>query len=130
MIEGDRFNHSFTVSQNVYRGFIDVFNDRNPLHTDDNWAKANGFKGKVMHGNILNGFISFFVGECLPMKNVIIYTQHIRFSQPVYLDDTLDFSAEITGVFESVNTYEFKFTFRNMEEKRVAYGTIQIGLLT
>ncbi|MCF8448413.1 MAG: hypothetical protein K9G49_00970 [Taibaiella sp.] len=130
MIEGDKFNHSFTVSQNVYSGFIDVFNDRNPLHTDSNWATANGFKGKVMHGNILNGFISFFVGECLPVKNVIIYTQHIRFSQPVYLDDALDFSAEITGVFESVNTYEFKFTFRNKEEKRVAYGTIQIGLLT
>ena len=129
MQQGDQFAYRFTVTPRVYDGFVDVFNDKNPLHTDSGWAQSFGFKDKVMHGNILNGFLSFFVGECLPQKNVIIHSQSIRFSLPVYLGDELEFTAEITGFFESVNTYEFKFTFRNSDKKRVANGNIQIGLL-
>jgi 3-hydroxybutyryl-CoA dehydratase len=129
MQTGQTYQHSFTVSEPVYEGFINVFNDRNLLHTDAEFAVEKGFKGRVMHGNILNGFISYFVGECLPLKNVIIHAQSIKFSLPVYLGDELKFNAEITGVYESVHTYEFKFYFKNKEGKKVAKGEIQIGLL-
>jgi len=129
MQQGDIYTHAFTVTPGVYDGFIQTFGDRNPLHTDGAFAVSKGFKGPVMHGNILNGFLSFFVGECLPLKNVIIQAQSIKFSLPVYLNEELEFHAEITGVFESVNTFEFKFNFKNAEGKKVAKGEIQIGLL-
>ncbi|MES2702322.1 MAG: MaoC/PaaZ C-terminal domain-containing protein [Bacteroidota bacterium] len=129
MQQGDKFTHRFVVDDRVYNGFIEIFNDRNPLHTDAGWAQSKGFKGMVMHGNILNGFVSYFVGELLPMKNVIIHAQTINFSLPVYMGDEVEFNAEVAGYYESVNTYEFKFTFRNGEGKRVAKGTVQIGLL-
>jgi acyl dehydratase len=38
------------------------------LHIDDDYARSKGFKQKVMHGNILCGFLSRFVGELLPVK--------------------------------------------------------------
>jgi len=126
--EGDKFIEKFHLSEKIYDGFIALFKDRNPLHTDEQFAIDNGFKGRVMHGNILNGFISFFIGECLPVKNVIIHLQEIQFKNPVYLDDRLDFFAEVSGVFESVNTVEFKFNFKNVETKTVAKGKIQIGV--
>jgi len=69
MQQGDIYTHAFTVTPGVYDGFIQTFGDRNPLHTDGAFAVSKGFKGPVMHGNILNGFLSFFVGECLPLKN-------------------------------------------------------------
>jgi 3-hydroxybutyryl-CoA dehydratase len=83
-----------------------------------------------MHGNILNGFLSYFVGECLPLKAVLIQTQEIKYLHPVYLNDHLTLHAEISDVFESVNTIEFKYYFENQDKKKVARGTIQIGLLT
>jgi 3-hydroxybutyryl-CoA dehydratase len=126
---GDQFVIDFVVSDEIYEGFIKVFKDRNPLHTQDEFAIRNGFRGKLMHGNILNGFLSYFVGEGLPDKNVIIQTQDIKFLLPVYLGDNLKFSSEITDFFESVNTYEFRFYFQNREGKKVARGKIQIGLL-
>ena len=129
MEQGQRFKHSFTVTSAVYKGFMDTFNDYNPLHTDTEFAMSKGFKGAVMHGNILNGFLSYFIGECLPDKNVIIYEQSIKYSLPVYLGNQLEFNGEITRFFESVNTFEFKFDFKNSEGKKVAKGTIQIGLL-
>ena len=129
MKQGDTFTHSFVVSERTYNTFIELFEDRNPLHTDSSVAATHGFRDKVMHGNILNGFISFFVGECLPEKNVIIHSQQISYSKPVYMNDNLQFSAEISGVHESVNAIEFRFSFQNQDNVKVASGKIQIGVL-
>ena len=125
----DKYEQIFDVNSEVYNGFIQVFKDNNPLHTNEQFAQTNGFKGRVMHGNILNGFISYFVGECLPVKNVIIHLQEIQFKQPVYLNDKLLFEAVVTGIYDSVNAVEFKFSFKNDAQKVVAKGKIQIGLL-
>ncbi len=125
---GDYFEEIFIVSDETYGGFIQIFKDKNPLHTSENFAIDKGFKGIVMHGNILNGFLSYFIGECLPTKNVIIHSQEIQFKNVVYLNDKLKFKAEITGVYESVNVIEFRYDFKNESKKTVAKGKIQIGL--
>ena len=126
---GDKFREKFTVTDIVYNGFIEIFRDKNPLHIDDKFALVKGFKSKVMHGNILNGFLSYFIGECLPTKDVIIHSQEIQFKGPVYLEDKLDLITEAIGVYESVNVIEFKFSFKNKELKTVAKGKFQIGLI-
>ncbi|GAP71793.1 hypothetical protein SAMD00024442_18_36 [Candidatus Symbiothrix dinenymphae] len=110
--EGQTYEDKFCVSSDVYNGFIDVFHDKNPLHTDVAFAKSKGFESRVMHGNILNGFLSYFIGERLPTKDVIIHSQEIQFKNAVYLDDELDFKAQVVGIYESVNAVEFKFEFR------------------
>jgi 3-hydroxybutyryl-CoA dehydratase len=129
MVKGDSFSTQFIVTTEIHEGFMRLFKDRNPLHTSQVFARAQGFEKMVMHGNILSGFLSYFVGECLPVKNVMILSQEISFSMPVYLHDCLDFRAEITDVHESVHTVEFKFHFQNSEIKRVARGKIQIRRL-
>jgi 3-hydroxybutyryl-CoA dehydratase len=104
--KGDKYTEPFIVSKEIYSGFIQVFKDKNPLHTDALFAQTRGFDAEVMHGNILNGFLSYFVGECLPTKDVIIQIQTIKYALPVYLNDTLLLYAEVVDVFESVNTIE------------------------
>ena len=89
MQKGDVFKTTFKVTEQVYNGFISLFHDKNPLHTNADFAIKKGFESRVMHGNILNGFVSYFIGECLPIKNVIIHTQEIKYVQPVYLNDEL-----------------------------------------
>lgn len=125
----DSFEESFLVSKKTYEDFIKLSQDKNPLHTNNEFAMSKGFKEKVMHGNILNSFLSFFVGECLPVKDVIIHSQSIQFKNPVYLSEKLNFSATVSGVFESVNAVEFKYFFRNSKSKVVAKGKIQIGII-
>ena len=128
MKKGDKIAFSCFVNESIYNGFIDIFNDNNPLHTNFEYAVSKGFKGKVMHGNILNGFLSYFIGERLPNKDVIIHSQQISFGNPVYLNDKLDFEAEVEEVYDSVKVIKFKFYFKNGEGKNVAKGNIQIGL--
>ena len=126
---GDLFIEIFVVTDKTYSGFIQLFKDENPLHTDEQFAKEKGFKGIVMHGNILNGFISYFIGECLPTKNVIIHSQEIQYKVPIYLNDKLKLEAEVKGIYESVNAVELKYNFTNSASKTVAKGKVQIGLL-
>ena len=126
---GDEFNSKFKISKDIYDGFVNIFNDKNPMHVDLVFAKNHGFSGKVMHGNILNGFISYFIGEQLPVKNIVILTQSINYSNPVYLNDILNFKALVFEIYESVNVINFKFNFTNHKSVVVAKGKVQIKIL-
>jgi 3-hydroxybutyryl-CoA dehydratase len=128
MKKGDKFQTDFIVDDEIYNGFIDLFKDKNPLHTDLAFAEAKGFKGPVMHGNILNGFLSFFIGECLPEKNVLIHSQEIKYLHPVYKNEKLKLVAEVENVFESVKVAELKFFFENHTNLKIAKGKINIGI--
>ena len=124
-----KLTHVFHVSENVYNSFQICSGDMNPLHTNESFAQNKGFTGRVMYGNILNAFVSYFVGECLPTKDVIIHSQDIAYRLPVYLNDELHFESEVEGFYESVNTIEFKFKFTNQNNKVAAKGHVQIGLI-
>lgn len=126
---GAKFTHTFVVSDTVYSGFIATFNDRNPYHVSDDAARAKGFAGKIMHGNILNGFLSYFVGECLPVKTIVIQSQEIKFHKPVYLNDTVTLHAEVADFHESVRTAEISFHFLNQNNIKVARGKVSVGLI-
>ena len=127
--EGTIFRSEYCVTEEIYNGFIILFGDKNPFHTDENFAKDKNFSGKVMHGAILTGFLSHFVGECLPLKNVIVHSYKINYVAPVYLNNRLYLEASVTGVFESVNSVEFKYRFINLDKKTVAKGEISIGII-
>jgi 3-hydroxybutyryl-CoA dehydratase len=129
MNKGDTFTSQYEVTSELYNGFIALFKDKNPLHTNSKFAKDKGFSDIVMHGNILNGFLSYFIGECLPTKDIIIQMQDIKFLKPVYLNDQLTLHAEIDEIYESVNSIDIKYYFENQDNIKVARGNVQIGLL-
>lgn len=129
MKEGSSFTHHFIVDQVVYEGFQTTFQDLNPYHIDDKKAQEKGFKEKIMYGNILNGFVSFFVGELLPTKEVVIVSQSINFRSPFFLNDRLDFLAEVTQFSEAMSVGTFKFAFSRSAEK-IAEGKVQVKFMT
>ena len=126
--EGDVFEIKYLLTEAVYKGYIQIFDDKNPLHTNQAFATGKGFEAEVMHGGILTGFLSNFVGEQLPLKNVIIQQYKIAFTKPVYLNSLLFFKATVIGFYESVNCIIFKYEFKN-ESHLVAKGELTIGLI-
>jgi len=128
---GDKFVEHFIVSTEIYQGFMAIFKDRHPLHTDGRYAQMRGFRSEVMHGNILNGFLSYFIGECLPDRELMILSQEIRYQRPVYLGDLLILQAEVADVHHSVNVFDFVCKFRNEADgKIVASVRINVGKTT
>lgn len=128
---GDKFTEHFEVSSDIHKGFIALFGDRHPLHTDAGYAQDRGFPSEVMHGNILNGFLSYFVGECFPDREVMILSQEIKYQRPVYLGDKLTLAVEIADIHHSVNVIELTCKFRHAtSNKVVASAKINLGKTT
>lgn len=123
---------TYHLTPDVYFGFQRISSDFNPLHTDEAFAKSKGFPERVMYGNILNGFVSHFVGMALPSCDVMIQTQDIQFRKPVYLGDEIILKASHEDVSEAVEIINFKLKFYRPAEKKpelVATGHVQIGML-
>ena len=76
-------HYTYKITSEVFYSFQRCSNDYNPLHTDESFAKRKGFAGCVMYGNILNAFISHFVGMLLPSREVMIQSQDISYRKPV-----------------------------------------------
>lgn len=123
---------TYKVSQDVYDAFQKCSADMNPLHTDKEFANMKGFPDCVMYGNILNAFLSHFVGMALPSQDVMIQTQDIQFRKPVWLGDEIVIKAMPEDVSEAVQIINFKLKFYRLSEKKpdlVATGHVQIGML-
>lgn len=124
-----KYEHTFILTNEVFKAFQICSGDYNPLHNDISFAKEKGFNNCVMYGNILNGFLSYFIGMMLPSQDVIIHSQDIAYKNPVYMNEELYFSALVSCIFEAVNAIEFRYSFRNTDNKIVAKGHIQIGII-
>lgn len=123
---------TYHVTREVYNAFQKCSNDMNPLHTQKDFANKKGFPECVMYGNILNAFVSHFVGMALPSPDVMIQTQDIQFRKPVFLDDTITIKATPEDVSEAVEIVNFKLKFYRPAGKKielVATGHVQIGMI-
>ncbi len=123
-----QIEYTYKVTSEVYYSFQRCSNDYNPLHTDDAFSKEKGFEGRVMYGNILNAFISHFVGMLLPTRGVMIQRQDIDFHQPVFFNDEIKLQAKVDDMIEPANVVVYKFIFYRGTQK-IAKGHVQIGLL-
>lgn len=125
-------SHTYQVTPEVYSSFQRCSGDLNPLHVDVAFANSKGFEKLVMYGNILNAFLSHFVGMVLPTPNVMIQSQDISFRKPVFLNDEIVIESSVDTVSEAVDVICYKLNFiRIMDDKKeiVAKGHVQIGLL-
>lgn len=123
---------NYKVTQEVYYSFQRMSKDFNPLHTDEAFAKRKGFNECVMYGNILNGFVSHFVGMALPSRDVMIQTQDIQFCKPVFLNEDILLKSEIETVSDAVEIINYKLKFYRLGGEKpqlVASGHVQIGTL-
>ncbi|MBQ3673306.1 MAG: hypothetical protein IJQ84_05850 [Paludibacteraceae bacterium] len=123
---------TYKVTEDVYKAFQVVSGDMNPLHTNVDFAKGKGFSECVMYGNILNCFLSHFVGMALPSDDVMIQTQDIQYHKPVFLNDEIKLIAEVEEYSEAVRIINYKLKFYRMNAEKpqlVAKGHVQIGLI-
>ena len=129
----EKIEHTYQVNSEVYHSFQLCSGDFNPLHTDRAFAQSKGFVDCVMYGNILNAFVSHFVGMLLPTSEVMIQSQDISYHKPVFLNDQITLEASVETISEAVGIIEYKLKFKRISEgakpELVAKGHVQIGLL-
>jgi len=117
----------YLISPDIYKYFLGAFDDRSPIHVDEDYAKAHGFSGKVMHGTLLNGFLSHFVGMHFPGKLSFLLAVDLRYSQPCYLGDSIRLQAKVSQKMDARRIIVLDLSFDNLTRGiRAASGRAQV----
>jgi 3-hydroxybutyryl-CoA dehydratase len=124
-------DHEYVIDQRVYETFLSIFPDRSPVHVDDVYARANGFSSMVMHGAILNGFLSHFIGMRFPGARSLELSVDIRYLRPSYLGDRIRLEGKVVQKVESRNVVVVDLNYHNLTQGTVvARGRVQTVIMS
>ena len=125
--------HSESFSVKVTEEALDMFKtitgDVNPLHNNDDYAKARDYKGRVAYGMLTASYLSTLAGVYLPGENSLIHSVKTKFSKPVYPGDTLQIEGTIEEMNDTFKLIVVKVVIKNQNKEKVLKGEMQIGVL-
>ena len=117
----------YSITSEVYHHFLAAFGDESPIHVDEAFAQARGFAGKVMHGALLNGFVSHFVGMVFPGRDSLLLAVDLRYAKPCYLGDALRLESVVKQKMDSRQTILLDLTLTNLTRNCLAArGRVQV----
>ena len=126
---GQEFFRTFEITEKLLKVFGDLAKDYNRLHTDEDYAKSKGYKGKVSYGNILGLLISALVGETLKEYEVMLILQSINYKKPFYLGDIITLKGIIKENNEVLKVVKIKLQFSNISGDVCATGDCMVKYL-
>lgn len=129
ILEGAKVERQYTIAPEVYTRFLEAFEDCSPIHVDDAYARERGFQGKVMHGAILNGFVSHFIGMHFPGNRSLLLSVDLRYANPSYLGDVLEIRATVTRKVDSQQVILLTMQLENLTQGILAAsGRVQVAI--
>ncbi|HJN60419.1 MAG TPA: SDR family oxidoreductase [Alphaproteobacteria bacterium] len=101
---GARATLSVALTEAHVRRFAEHIGDDNPLHMDDDFARALGFPGRVAHGMSYAAFLSTLIGTRLPGPGALWAAQTYRFAAPAFIGDEITLAAEVVEAVPATRT--------------------------
>jgi 3-hydroxybutyryl-CoA dehydratase len=87
-----------TVTERDVVLFGEVSGEVNPVHFDEEFAKATIFKGRIAHGVLSASYISTVLGMKMPGPGTIFMSLTTRFKAPVRIGDTVTATCTVREV--------------------------------
>lgn len=126
---GDCYEVVQTITPELMASFRELSGDDNPLHLDDAFACAHGFRGRIAYGNLMGAMLSRLIGAELPTREVLILRQTLEFRQPAYLGDEIRLTAEVAAIHEAVRSIQLKLYFHAAQQDSICTGLCLIKCL-
>lgn len=125
---GDKFSTTKQITDEVVRAFAELSGDFNPIHLDEEFAKTTRFGKRIAHGMISGALISAVLGYQLREMSVVYLSQTMKFTAPVFIDDTVTATATVTNIREDkpIVTIECVCTNQNGETVVKGEGAIMV----
>jgi len=95
---GDVATFSKTITEADVLLFAGVSGDTYPLHVDAEYAKTTRFGQRIAHGMLSASLLSTVNALMLGTPDGIYVEQSLRFRRPVFIDDTLTATSELTAI--------------------------------
>ena len=114
---------SRTVSRRDIELFTEISGDRNPLHYDEELARASRFGGIVVQGGVTTGLLNAVVAEDLPGPGSVFLHTDWSFRAPVRPGDTITAEVEVLEARTDKPISRLRTTITNQEGTVVVDGT-------
>lgn len=108
--KGMSFSYERKVSEADVIGFANISGDKNPVHLDTEYASKSVFGRRVAHGMLTASFVSKVFGVDFPGPGCIYLSQTLKFTKPVFIDDTVVINVEVLSVNTERSKLEFETT--------------------
>jgi 3-hydroxybutyryl-CoA dehydratase len=119
---GQKASFSKMITEQDVATFAEISGDKNPVHLDETYAKQTRFGARIAHGAFTFGIISAVLGNELPGHGTVYMSQSIKFLNPVFFDDTITATVEITSIRADKGTVTLKTDCANQRDEKVAEG--------
>ncbi|MBN1180520.1 MAG: MaoC family dehydratase [Anaerolineae bacterium] len=111
-----------TITEADVNTFAALIGDFNPVHVDAEFAAHSRFGRRIAHGAFTGGLISAVLGTQLPGPGSIYLSQSLKFLAPVYLDDTITATVEVTAWRPDKRIITLKTDCHKQDGTQVATG--------
>ena len=119
---GQRAELTREVSKQDIEMFTAISGDRNPLHYDEERAKATKFGGIIVQGGVTSAILNAVVAEKLPGPGTVFLHVDWSFKAPVRPGDKITGAVEVIKVRTDKPMTELKTTVRRIDGTVVLEG--------
>ena len=123
---GDTASISKQFSESDVLGYAAVSGDENPVHLSEEYAKTSPFKTRIVHGMLVGGLFSSIFGTDMPGVGTIYTHQSLKFTKPVYLNDTITAVVTVKEKIMGKNRVIFDCIAKNQNGEIVIVGEAQL----
>ena len=125
----DSFSTERKVTDELVRKFAEVSGDYNPIHLDEEFAKTTRFGRRIAHGMLSGAFISAVLGYEFKERKIVYLSQSMKFTAPVYLDDTVTATATVTNIREDKGIVTLETICTNQNGETLVKGEAVVMVL-
>jgi len=119
---GETATRTLTVTPEKIRQYAEITGDRNPLHFDEAFAAQTPFGRLVAHGGITTGILHALVAEDMPGPGTVFLSQSWKFTAPVFAEDVITATAEVSSVHDSKPVCELRVRVEREDGETVLEG--------
>jgi acyl dehydratase len=126
---GDTFSTSKQITDSVVRAFAELSGDFNPIHLDEEFAAKTRFGRRIAHGMISGALISAVLGYEFKERKIVYLSQTLKFTAPVFLDDTVTATATVANIREDKPIVKLETVCSNQNGETVVKGEAVVMIL-
>jgi acyl dehydratase len=119
---GQKAERSLRLTADHVRGFAELTGDRNPLHFDSAFAARTKFGRLVVQGGLTTGLLHALVAMDMPGPGTVFLSQNWKFTNPVFIDDTITAVAEVLSVHPTKPVTQLGIHVRRQDGETVLEG--------
>lgn len=123
---GDAATWTKKYAEEDVNHYASITEDRNPQHVDEAYAKKSIFNSRVVHGMYVASLFSAIFGVKLPGLGSIYTKQSLKFTKPVYLNDTITAKVVVKEIIKDKNRVIFDCIAMNQRDEVVIVGEAEI----